>query len=265
MKWGISVLGLAIAGLVFARAAAAQFATPQIGESENGAQKIKFIESGKPLSDMKWTITRTTQNGKPVIKKELTGEWFKDGAGPITWKEESVFELADGTIRTLSWHKQSSGAEKETFQYDFDWTTRKLHAYYFDGVSGKKKDKTVSLEGDVIWGDAAELMIRGFPFEKGAGSKYTAKIMLEPNIIVSGQIVHRGEETIDTPFGKLPCYKLEMKATGAAAIVVPKTYYWVTKKAPHVQVLKESKENGPLDPRTINALVEYAPAEWVKP
>ena len=265
MKALMLVLALAVAGLALPRAASAQFATPQIGDKESGVQKIQFIESGKPLSNMKWTITKTTVNGKPAFKKELTGEWFKDGSGPITWKEESIFEMDGGTVRTISWHKQSAGAEKETFQLDYDWAARKLHYYYFDALSGKKKDKVIPLEGDVIAGDAMELMMRGFPFEKGEGYKYVAKVVMADGSFLGGSIVHRGEETVATPFGKLPCYKLELKPAGALGVVAPKMYYWVTKKAPHVLVKYEGRDNGPFDPRTINALTEYSPAEWVKP
>jgi hypothetical protein len=255
-------LGLALA---LAGPAVAQFAAPQIGDKESGVQKIAFIDDGKPLSNMTWTITRTTRDGKPIIRKELSGEWFKSGSGPITWKEESVFEIVQGRVRTLSWHKQSAGAEKETFQLDYDWNARTLHLYYFDALSGKKKDKKIVLDGEIIAGDAMELMMRGFPFDKGEGFTYTARVVMADGSFLGGSIVHRGEETITTPLGKLPCYKLELKPTGALGFVAPKMYYWLTKKAPHILVRYEGRDNGPFDPRTLNDLTAYQPAEWVKP
>jgi hypothetical protein len=260
-----SLCRLAVVVLVLFRVAPAQLSAPQIGDQESGSQVLKFIESGKLLSNMKWTITRTTLNAKPVIRKELIGEWFKDRTEPITWKEESVFEIADNTIRTLSWHKQSSGGEKETFQLDYSWDALTLLLHHFDALTGKKRNKTISLERNVVPGDALELMLRGLPYDRGPGYKHTIKVVLSDGSFIAVSITLVAEETVDTPLGRILCYKLEFKPTGLLGVVAPRMNYWVTKRAPHIMLKYEGRDNGLLEARTIRTLVDYKPLEWLKP
>ena len=237
---------------------------PGIAENESGYNETRFTgEDGGRVMDVRWSLTRTEQDGRTIVTRSSTGTWYL-GEGPIQWTEESVMELTSAGLRSLSWRKQSSGVEQETWAITYDWDSRRIDYSWSDALSERSRRETIELPGNVIPGDSLELVLRGFPFERGEGFRYRAQVVMADGSFLDGNVVHRGVERIETPFGEVECYKLELKPTGALGLVAPRMYYYFTVAEPHVFVLLDGREAGPFKPRTLNTLREFEPRAAIR-
>jgi len=260
-KWlMLAALWMALIGM-----AHAQFGTPPVAERESGVQQIQFIKTGEVLYNIRWTATKFEKNGKTFVKFEARGDNAKHGSERIEWTEEALWELTPDGIRSIFWEKKSTGAERMRWRLDYDWNARKVHYLWSDAMTGKREEKTLELGENAVAGDVLYIALRNFPFEKGEGYRYKAQIVMSNGTIISGYIIHRGEEKLKTAFGKLDTYKLELKPTGVIGVVAPKMYIWFTKTAPHIWLRFDGKDEGIHRPRTKNILLQYEPHEWIKP
>lgn len=246
------------------RIAQAQLHLPEVGEKESGMQQIKYIESGKILYNYSWESVATKQGEKTVVKVTGNGDNNTQGEKRIEWTEESVFELSPKGLRTVYWKKNSTGAEQESWDMKYDWGTNSVDFIHENRETGKKSEKKLTYKGQNVSGDAMYWVLRGFPFEKGKGFEYSAEVILSDGMVLGGRVIHHGEETLDTPFGKIETYKLQLKPTGLVGVVAPKMYMWYTKAAPHAWVRSDGRDDGFTNPRTMNVLLKYSPADWIK-
>jgi hypothetical protein len=250
--------------LLIASIASAQFAKPEIAEKESGVQKIQYIESGNVLYNYRWSSYRFEENGKKLVKVEASGDNTFTGDTRIEWTEETLMELTSDGLRTLYWKKKSTGAETERWSIVYDWNAKTAQFEWADYSKNKTDTKTIKLEQNVIAGDAMYTMLRGFPFEKGKGHTVIGQVILSDGMVIHGKVIHRGEEKLETPFGALDTYKLEIKPTGALGLVAPANYMWFTKASPHVWLRFDGRDGGLTKPRTKNHLVKFEPADWLK-
>jgi hypothetical protein len=93
--------------------------------------------------------------------------------------------------------------------------------------------KTITIDKKTIPGDALYLVLRGFPFEKGAGTVVEGQVLQGDGSMAKGQIIHRGEGKLTTPLGTFDTYKLELKPTGLLGALPTKLFMWFDKNAPH--------------------------------
>ena len=108
------------------------------------------------------------------------------------------------------------------------------------------------------------IMLRAFPFDKGKGYEQEGAFVLTDGKVMEGAIAHRGEARIKTVWGMLDCYKLELDPDGLTGVFAPSMYIYYTKSKPHVFVRFDGKDAGYFEDRTVNVLVKYEPAEWVR-
>ena len=255
------VLAVVAVFMVPSMALSADIGPIDIAKVEGGVQKIHYVKKDKTIYNYSWKLKR---DGKRVAFS-AKGDNNKVGAKRIEWVENSVMELSGNSLRTLSWSKDSSGNEQESWKLTYDWQGRKMDYQWQNRKNGKKKSKTVKLGPKALSADAMYFMLRGFPFEKGKGTKIDGDFILTDGQALSAYIIMRGEKTITTPLGKIDTYKLEMKLKGALGPIAPKMYMWYTKSKPHLFVRYEGKENGLMKPRTANELIRYTPAADIKP
>lgn len=253
---------LALVVLCVPFAASAQTLGPiQIAPKESGIERTRFIGKDATLYNYSWEIDN--QGGR--ILYAAKGDNNKQGAKRIEWTENVVMELVPGGLRTLSWAKDSSGAEQQSWKLEYDWTARKMKYSWKDRASGKTEAKTVDLGPNAYALDSMYFLLRGFPFDKGPGAKISGDFVLTNGQVFAASIIHRGEERLETPFGPLDTYKLEFKLGGAIGGLAPKMYSWYTKAAPHVFVRREGKDDGLTKPRTVNELLKFSPDGIIVP
>jgi hypothetical protein len=231
-----------------------------IAARESGVQQTRFVGKQPILYNYKWEMKRDGSR----ISYTAKGDNNKKGGKRVDWVENVVMELTDSGIRTLVWAKDSSGAEQENWKTEYDWAARTAAYTYVDRASGKKDAKTLKFGAKAYSGDAMYFMLRGFPFEKGAGAKIEGEFVLTDGQVFTGAIINRGEEQLQTAFGPLDTYKLEFKIGGAIGAFAPRMYIWFTKSEPHVFVRYEGKEDGLTKPRTVTDLLQYEPASRIK-
>ena len=251
--------------LAISGTAAAQLASPDIAEHETGYSKIQYIDSGKLLYNFHWTSTKFQKDGKTFVRIDAKGDNDLTGAKRIDWTEETLLEIAGPTVRSVYWKKKSTGAEHMTWSLDYDWTAKKADYQYNDEATGKKEAKKIDLKDGAVGGDALQVALRGFPFEKGAGTQFKSQIVTGDGMLIDGSIIFRGEETIVTPAGPVETYRLELKPSGALGLVAPKMLYWFAKAKPHAWIRYEGRDEGLTNPRTRNFLVEFDPKECFAP
>lgn len=252
--------------LTIACTAFAQFDMPEIAEHESGTQKIMFIESEKILYNFRWTMEKFAKDNKTFIRFKGYGDNDKKAAAErIEWTEESLAELTANGIRSVYWEKKSTGAEQMSWLLEYDWTNLKAHYSWSDALTNKKEEKELKFTQDAISGDALYLVLRSFPFEKGAGYKYKAQIVLTDGSVINGYVINHGLEKLETAFGVLDAYKLELKPVGVVGAVAPDMFIWYTKSKPHIWLRFDGRDEGLFAPRTKNVLLQYSPAEWIKP
>ena len=172
-------------------------------------------------------------------------------------------ELSADGLRTINWTKKSTGAERMTWQLDYDWAAHRVRYNYVDAATGKKEAKTIKIEPGAISGDALNFVLRAFPFERGKGYQIKGQIIMTDGSALSGLIIHLGEEKLSTAFGTIDTYKLQLKPAGALGVVAPKMYMWFTKSAPHIWLRFDGRDEGLTSPRTMNTLLEYEPRNWI--
>ncbi|MBZ0272297.1 hypothetical protein K8I61_09675 [bacterium] len=227
--------------------------------TETGVHEIRYVESDELLYNFRWTAEPATVDGTPHIKYTAAGDNAKDGEARIEWAEESLMQLTPRGIRTVYWTKKSTGDEQMDWKLRYDWAAKKAHYTWNDRKEDKHEQKTISFGDDAIPGDALYFILRGFPFEKGEGTTFKGDIVMTDGSTLGGAIIHRGEETIDTPLGKREAYKLELKPTSfALKLVAPSMYIWYDKQPPHVWLRFDGREEGPLAPRTKNVVVKHS-------
>lgn len=263
MKWMMIVLMVSICTAFFSSSAHGQLRPPEFSDKESATEKVVFIDSGKTLFDYQWNLTKTDQGGKTIVKVEAKGTWYGTEE-PVPWQEESVMEITQNGVRTLSWKKDSEGAEQESWTMTYNWSARTVESFWKDRKSGKTKTKTIKMKEDALAGDSMFFALRGFPFEKGAGTEYTGQIIDSSGMVYTGSIIHHGEERLKTAFGEIDTFKLELKPKGLVGVVSPKMYIWYTKAAPHIQVQFEGRDAGLTQPRTTKKLISYQPEAAIK-
>ncbi len=193
------------------------------------------------------------------------GDNGKSGAERIDWTEEMVFEIVPNGVRSRYWKKKSTGAEQMTWHLRYDWKAKKSHYSWSDALTGKKENKTHGLEGKILPGDSLFWLLKGFPFEKGEGYRIEGLMIMTDGGSLGGALIHRGEETLKTAFGPIETYKVELKPTGAIGLIAPKMIAWYTKKAPHIWLRFDGRDDGLTKPRTKNVLLKYEPAGAIAP
>lgn len=244
----------------------AEFEAPEIADFESGVQKIMFAESNKTLYNFRWTMEKFTKDGKTFVKFKGYGDNDKTiSSERIEWTEESLAELTPNGVRSVYWRKRSTGAEQMTWSLEYDWTNLKARYFWSDALTNKKEEKELKFTEGAIPGDALYIVLRSFPFERGVGYKYKAQIVLTDGSVINGYVINRGIEKLETAFGTIDAYKLELKPTGAIGVVAPDMFMWYTKTKPHIWLRFDGREEGPFQPRTKNVLIQYTPIEWIKP
>jgi len=257
-----SMLGLA-AGMFFcaiaAFAADVGVSEMDIAQRETGIQRVRYENETKTLYNYRWELTR---EGRIVT---VTGKGDNDKKGPerVEWVETSKMELTPNGLQTLVWTKESSGAEQESWRMEYNWKARTATYAYRDRASGKTEEKTLAFGSKAYASDAMYFFLRGFPFEKGEGTKIEGEFVLTEGKVMSGSVIHRGEEKIKTAFGSLDTYKLEFKPGGFVGAFAPRMFIWFTKSKPHLFVRYDGKDDGLMNPRTTTELIRYTPAEWI--
>jgi len=261
-----TILALAaLAALAATAFAADDLSPPNFAERESGLQKSTFVDDGQAVMDINWTLDRSKKNGRTLIHRKVEATWFLEKE-PIPWKEDHLMEIAPGgVLRTLTWKKDSYGDEQQTWEVVYDWKAMKVRHKWTDRKSGKIKENTLDLDESVITGESLELILRGFPFEKGEGYRIEARLLFNGESFLNGHVIHRGEQTVETPLGKVAAYKLELKPTGLKGRLAPTMYYYFTKSEPHLFVLLDGREAGPFKPRTKNVLTQYEPRDRLAP
>ena len=243
----------------------AQLKPPIIADVETGHQKVMYSESGKHLYDLRWTQTKTVEDGRTLVKFSSRGNNTLKGEERVEWTEESLAELTSKGFRTLSWKKDSSGAEKESWKITYNWQKHEAEYVYQDHLKDKKERKVLKFSANTFPSDAMFVLLRGFPFEKGEGYKIEGDFLLTDGSTLSGAIIHRGEEKLKTAFGVLDAYKLEMKPSGLTGVFAPTMYLWYSRKPPHVFLRFDGRDEGVFKPRTTNVMVSFSPEPWVHP
>lgn len=227
------LLSFVAVSLLFSSNARAQMARPQVFAQESGVYKDLLMKNDELLYNMSWTYTKTTEGGKNVLVYQLKGDNGKKGADRIDWTEDAKLEEVPTGYRTLYWKKSSTGAEQMDWELKYDWAAHKAYYKYADRATGKKESKTLSFGDAAIPGDALYLVLRGFPFEKGAGTSMKGEVVNGDGTVLKGEIIHRGEENLATPQGTIAVYKLELKPTGLVGMLPTKLYIYMAKEAPH--------------------------------
>jgi len=264
MKFKMILWLLLAASVAFAGGSWAQMNAIEIAAKETGVQKVQYIDGGQTVYVMRWTLERVRREGKEIIVYKLHGDNAKEGAARIEWDEESLIDITSAGLRTRLWKKRSTGAEQMDWKLVFNWAARQAQYSFQDRATGKNENKTMKFQADAIPGDCMNLILRGFPFEKGAGYEMTGQIVNVDGSLLGGRIINRGVEKLPTAFGAIEAYKLELKPTGALGLVAPKMWMWYTKAQPHVWLRFDGRDDGLTNPRTKNELVEYQPRVWIK-
>lgn len=233
----------------------------EIAPQESGVQMTRFEKKKDALYNYSWNVKR--EGGRVVFSAR--GDNNKSGPKRIEWTENSVMELDGSSLRTLTWAKDSSGAEQESWKLTYDWAARKVNYLYQDRATGKTESKSVELGSRAFSSDAMYFMLRAFPFEQGTGTRIDGDFVLTNGQVLPAYIILRGEEKLTTPMGTFETYKLEMKLKGALGGIAPKMFMWFTKDKPHLFVRYDGKEAGLTSGRTVNELLKFTPAEWIKP
>lgn len=244
----------------FASAACAQLQNPEVFEKESAKQRMMFIDSGKEFCTYSWEYSKKVEGQKTLITILGKGVWDKT----IQWTEKSLVEISSNGVRTLSWEKNSTGDEQMNWKMKYDWDSKVVHYSYEDRATGKKKNKDIKLEENVLAGDSMYIALRGFPFEKGEGTKYEGQIINSNGMVLSGSIIHHGEEKLKTVFGEVEAYKLELKPHGFIGVVSPQMFMWFTKAKPHLWLRQDGRDYAIHKPRTKNVLAEYEPKSAIK-
>jgi len=223
-------LVLATGGLGYA-----QLSKPEIADQESGLQVMSLQKNDGVLYNMRWTMKRVVSGGQTFLIHKMKGDNNQQGAGRIEWDEKSTYEESAGMIRTKQWKKRSTGAEQMDWEINYDWDRMEVSYSWADRAAGKQENRLLKLDDKTLPGDALYLILRGFPFEKSPGYKITGRVVTDGQAM-QGEIIHRGEETIETPRGKIACYKLELKPADLTGLLPTKFYMWFDKQAPHLCV-----------------------------
>lgn len=100
-----------------------------------------------------------------------------------------------------------------------------------------------------------QYMYRGFPFKK----------VDRIDLVVQGGdtpiklfVVFEHEEQVQTGMGAVACYKLKAGMQGLLGKLVPKSYYWYSKAAPHYLVKYEGASGPPGSPQKAILLKSYS-------
>jgi len=262
-RLALIVFVLLVVGIV--GVALAQLQTAQVAPHEEGTKKIMYIESGEVLYNMHWQIDQVEKNNKKLLHYRMKGDNNKQGSERIDWNEESMIEITDQGLRSQYWKKTSTGAEQMSWRLVYNWANRTVNYSFTDRATGKTDSKIIEFDANAIPGDCMELLLRGFPFEKGPGTRFTGQIIGSDGSLLGGHMIYRGEEVVQTTLGSIPAYKIELKPTGALGLVAPDMFMWFAKKPPHVWLRFDGRDNGLTKPRTKTVLTHFKPAEYVAP
>ncbi len=236
-----------------------------IGAYESGVQQIRYADSDETLYNYQWKLIRKDTEDGSMISIHGRGDNQRKGEDRIEWTEESELELTQKGLRTLFWRKRSSGAEQETWLLRYDWKNRCAAYTHEDRFSGKREEKALAFGPNAYALDSINFQLRGFPFEKGKGTRLEGEFILTDGSVMKGAVVHAGEERIQTGFGFLEAYKLEIDPSGFIGVFAPRMYLWFTKSRPHLFLRYDGKDDGLLKPRTVNELIGYKPVGRIHP
>jgi hypothetical protein len=260
--------------------AQSQHEIPKIFQRESGAEEIKYQGSKEILFNISWTIERYEESGRQLVSYKATGDNNKQGETRIDWTEDSLVEISTQGLLTQHWKKVSNGAEQMTWSLVFDWIKREAQYSWEDRVSGKKKERTLSLANNAIASNMIDLFVRGFPFEKGPGTKVQIQLINIDGDLTNGDLYFRGEleyflsggsddrRTGETTKGEsrtFQLYVIEFVPTGIAGLLkvdCPPPSMLVSKSEPHLVLRSRAGCVTGLGPRRQSkSLKKYEPAE----
>lgn len=146
-----------------------------------------------------------------------------------TTKTTTKFNAAD--FSPIIYHKQDS-AGNTIMKVDYSET------YAHITIPDKKVDSKIKLKPNTFDKSTFIYLFRMMPFEQMKG-KVKFNFIVDARSwgyqLVEMYIKVNGEDNIQTPAGEIPCYEVELGATGiiGAFFMKDKFYYYFSKEAPH--------------------------------
>ncbi len=234
---------------------AEQLRAPAMTAAHEQGAVVAKTKSGQARWKNKWTMDRTTQDGKAVLRFTEEGEGnHSPYTEAVKWAITSLWTDAAPPmpIRSESIYKDSAGKTLTRETRVFDFAKKQVRIETTDSKSGKTKSQALSISADTLAVDGIAGILRGLDF---SATKPLAVHLLSNELKVYDVTLEvRGKEKI----GSVDCYKVEvvphLGVLNVFRVFYPKAVFWFQESAPHAWIRYEGLENGPGTPEIVMEL-----------
>lgn len=249
---------LVIISIVFFNSAllsAEPFKVPTMESTEKGTITTEYVDGGVRWK-ADWKTDVYTEDGEKKFKITFKAKGVTSPfAFETTWQSVAVWKAEDEfiPIESETRIKDLSGklvmVDQKKFNHKNETAVFSREDLYLDSYKRKLYDITP----DTLIVEGISFALRTLPF--GTENIVKAKILSNEPELYSVEYKQSGVETIQTPNGKVECYKVEiipkLGIIGVFKVLFPKTYFWFTVDAPHKWVRYQGLENGIDTPEVI--------------
>lgn len=233
-------------------------------EEEKGRYRAKLASDGRVLWNVQWETRVSEGKDDPQVEVKERGEGRPLRYDqPIVWEKRMLFGGGPGlqvqSVQSSGWNRR--GELLNEMGVRADPGAGKI--FYQDHDIGRKPESSVvPWKSNVLPDEALFYWMRTLPFEKalaGAAASSECLLMLSPNRRFLMKARVEGTETVTTPAGTFPCFRVSLtpQLFGPLKKLAPKMAFWCKTELPHSWVRYEGPVGGPGSPRAVIELVEY--------
>jgi len=229
-------------------------AIPVSATNEQGAAIAK-AKDGQIRWKNRWTMERTSLEGKPVIRFTETGEGFHSPFTQevrwtiLSWWTNSVSLLP---LRSESTYTDAMGNKLAQETRSFDWSRKQVRIERTDSKK-KSTNQMLSIPADTLSVDGIARILQRLEFSRTV--PFSAHLLTNEPKVYDISLEVRGKEKIQTKAGMVDCYRVELVPhvglLNAFRFLYPKAYFWFREDSPHNWMRYEGLENGPGSPEIV--------------
>lgn len=236
---------------------------PPLAPVERGEYRALDPQSGAELWRTQWVLDQAPAAGQTTVRIREDGRGHRVPGDPVVWTLQMDLVLTDHLRRLSSTREvwDEAGHLRQVEHRDLDYVAGKGRVTITDIRTGKTEAREVALTPQAIVAEMLPAVLRVLPTLPGQRMDFEFITRAGEVFGLTARII--GQEEVDVPAGRFPCYKIELAPRGVlgvvAALVGFKLYVWHTVAPPHIWVKYQGPADGPGTRAVVRELVRFTP------
>ncbi len=235
---------------------------PPMATTESGAYRARDLATGAVLWETEWLVTRTSQDGRPVLHMNEDGAGLRsEYPGRTAFSTGMIIDLWGPDPNLSGTREVRDGTqvlEIERRNFDYRHATGSVEISH--PTRGESNTREIHLTAHTYPVEFLSVLLRLLPTAPDQEIRFQLVTHAASVVDMRANVV--GRERVTVPAGTFDCYKIELRPTGftgfLATIIMPNFYMWHTEAAPHFWVKYQGAEGGPGSREIVRELLRFS-------